>query len=167
MLRFAASAPTLRARVACCAAALALVASCAPSSTAAPTAVTTTDPAFAATPIGVTTTAFAEAGDRCRAAFACSSDGMTFLRCDGGRMVVHGLCRGERHCEAGERVARCDQSIAEMGDACDDGASCSVDGLNMLVCRDGRRVLKSACTTGCEVQRKMKTLSCYGTGISR
>lgn len=106
-------------------------------------------------------------GDACASGFACSADGMACLRCDGEKLVEHGLCRGPRHCQSGERGVRCDQTIAEMGDACDgDDAACSLDGINLLVCRDRRRMLKSACTTGCEVQRRMGLVTCHGTDIT-
>ncbi len=78
-------------------------------------------------------------------------------------MVVHDLCRGAHHCEADERGARCDRSIADIGDACEGGAACSLDGLNMLVCHDGHLTLKSACTAGCEIHRKR--VECHGTDI--
>jgi hypothetical protein len=116
----------------------------------------------------VAVTAVAKAGDRCIARFACAPDHMTFLRCDGEKMVVQGLCRGPHGCEIDTRGARCDQSVAEIGDPCEgDGAACSVDGFNMVVCRSGRWTLKSACTSGCEVSRRMKTVSCYGQDVSR
>jgi hypothetical protein len=79
-------------------------------------------------------------------------------------MVQHGLCRGPRHCEVDERGTQCDQSVAEIGDPCTDGATCSLDGLNLLICRDGRLTLKSACTTGCEIHRKR--VECHGTDIA-
>jgi hypothetical protein len=167
MNRVATSTRAPRARVPRCAAALALAASCAPGPAAAPSDGATSSFEFPTTPTGGATISVAEAGDPCGATVACSADGTSFLRCEAGRMVVQGVCRGQRRCEANGRVARCDQSIAELGDTCDGGASCSLDGLNMLACRDGRRVLKSACTTGCEVQRKMKAVSCYGTALPR
>lgn len=79
-------------------------------------------------------------------------------------MVVQGLCRGAHHCQDQEGMVRCDQSIADIGDACDSrGAACSLDGINLLECRNGRRTLRSACTGGCEVQRKR--VQCVGTDL--
>lgn len=116
---------------------------------------------------GTAAVSYATAGDACTTGFACSIDATLSLRCEGGMMVVHGLCRGPKHCRANERGVRCDQTVAEIDDACDgDDAACSVDGINLLVCRDGRRKLKSACTTGCEVQRKMGLVMCVGTGVT-
>ncbi len=107
----------------------------------------------------------AEVGGQCVAGFACSGDHMTFLRCEEGTMVVQGLCRGAHHCQVQEGLVRCDQSIADIGDACDgSGAACSLDGINLLECRNGRRTLKSACTGGCEVHRK--SVQCVGTDIT-
>jgi hypothetical protein len=84
----------------------------------------------------------------------------------GGEMTFVSNCRGPRGCRIAGGTTLCDQSIADIGDACTgDGAACSLDGLNLLVCRDGRCTLKSACTAGCEASSR-KRLSCHGEGVT-
>ncbi|MFO0758141.1 MAG: hypothetical protein U0359_16720 [Byssovorax sp.] len=104
-------------------------------------------------------------GDRCATTFACSADGRTFLRCDGGQMTFVSRCRGPRGCRIDAAMIHCDQTIAEIGDACTGtGAACALDGLNLLECRGGRFTLRSACTGGCEAGGR-KRISCYGEGL--
>lgn len=108
----------------------------------------------------------AATGDRCEAPFACSADHTLFLRCDGQGRTFVSKCRGPRGCRVKDDAVLCDQSIAEIGDACTgDSAACALDGLNLLVCRDGRFTLKSACTAGCEADTR-KRLSCHGVGVT-
>ncbi|APR87229.1 hypothetical protein A7982_12578 [Minicystis rosea] len=80
-------------------------------------------------------------------------------------MKLVSLCRGSRGCQSEDGTVSCDQSIAEIGDACTgDGAACALDGINLLVCSGGRFTLKSACTAGCAVDTR-KRLSCHGVGV--
>jgi len=108
----------------------------------------------------------AASGGRCEAEFACSPDRTMALRCDGDAMALFSRCRGPRGCRVGENGVLCDQSIAEIGDACTgDGAACALDGLNLLVCRGGRFTLKSACTAGCEAESRRR-VSCHGEAVT-
>jgi len=92
----------------------------------------------------------ARAGDPCADgthAHACTADGSALLRCDGTTWAPHRICRGPKRCTSSARFADCDDSIAEEGDACDEGQrSCSADGAKLLLCAKGKITVESTCT---------------------
>lgn len=98
---------------------------------------------------------------------ACSTDRKTTLTCREGRFVAGRPCRGPKGCSSA--TVKCDQTVAESGDACDKGSAsfgaCSVDGRSLLKCEDakpdppgqarGRFTLSRECPTrgGCKMGR--------------
>ncbi len=83
-------------------------------------------------------------GDPCAKAdegVAVCADERAMLACH-ARQFTKVACRGPRGCELVGKQANCDQSVAEVGEACKKaGASaCSVDNSRVLTCRDGSMV---------------------------
>lgn len=81
------------------------------------------------------------AGDRCSlddngVAVCASSRDMLVCR---GEAFTSVPCRGPRGCEMVGEQARCDQSVAEPGEACNPAGAkaCAGDGAGVLVCADG------------------------------
>ena len=77
----------------------------------------------------------------------------TWARCVNGVMVERYACRGPAGCriEEDERL-HCDQSIAAVGDRCDNGHSCSEDGRYRLACEGGVNVADLRCPEGCRIE---------------
>ncbi len=95
----------------------------------------------------------ARVGDPCGADavdnVACSTDGRAMLRCDGKAWAEHRVCRGPKSCTKTDRFVDCDDSLAEVGDPCDEGLrTCSVDGTKLLLCKAGRLAVEDTCTPG-------------------
>jgi len=85
---------------------------------------------------------------------ACMADGKTHLSCKGGKNVDPVTCHGAHGCalvEAG--MIYCDRSLAEAGEPCvtDKAPACSVDGTQMLACKDGAYATVRACRTSCKI----------------
>jgi len=100
----------------------------------------------------------AELGDACGSeGAACSVDKKQMLQCKDGKFVLRSHCRGPEGCkDAGERLT-CDQSLAEVGDPCDQGdAACRADGKAFLECREG----KLAVTQNCRCTSDGSTVAC-------
>lgn len=92
----------------------------------------------------------ARAGEPCGSdgldSLACSSDGHGLLRCNGHVWQGHRSCGGPKGCQMSARFVDCDDSIASVGDRCDEGdLACSVDGTAVLRCAAGHMVLDTAC----------------------
>lgn len=90
----------------------------------------------------------AAAGDACEGEWAsCSKDGKQFLECKANKLTVTSLCNGPRGCyPSGARELRCDTSKSNPGDMCSgEAASCSMDGKEMLRCRDGKFAADAPC----------------------
>lgn len=108
----------------------------------------------------------ARVGDPCgnepRAYSSCSVDGKVRLRCERGVWRADLPCRGPGGCVHSGRFVDCDDSVAELGDACEPGAySCSVDRTSMLLCRGGKYTEAERCAPGrCEVSGS--TIECAG-----
>lgn len=83
-----------------------------------------------------------QAGDRCgktdEGAAICAGD-KAMLACHSGKFETV-PCLGPRGCQLSGAKANCDQSIANVGDACkkDHAKACSADGSRVLSCRLGR-----------------------------
>jgi hypothetical protein len=104
----------------------------------------------------------AEAGDPCRSAggVACSADHVSLLKCVADKMTVAVTCKGKSGCTVENATVRCDQSIAAVGDPCDEGPACSADGKQMLACKDGKRVVERTCAKACEVRVAEHVIDC-------
>lgn len=79
--------------------------------------------------------------------YACSPDKKQALVCKAGRFERHLECRGNGGCtQLGTQIS-CDTSVAEKGDPCktQEAVSCTADGKEMVICRDGRFVLHRYC----------------------
>ena len=101
-----------------------------------------------------------EIGELCSGGIACTGDHATLLKCDAGKMVETRVCRGKAGCAIVDGAIRCDQSVAQVGDACEEGAACSVDMKSMLGCRDGKRVVEHVCPKACEIREKENLIGC-------
>jgi len=101
---------------------------------------------------------YAKVGDPCkiapgqneRAAGACNEDFKSELRCQGGKMVLTNICRGEQGCTPLTTGPWCDRSIAEAGDACDPlkqefAQGCKADHEKMLTCKAGKLTQEMKC----------------------
>lgn len=85
----------------------------------------------------------------------CASDERALLRCTGRAWATAQKCLGARGCAVEGKSVTCDNSLAEVGDACGDAEdfACSLDGKAALACRDGKFVHANACKgpSGCRV----------------
>jgi hypothetical protein len=99
----------------------------------------------------------ADEGDPCPIGWkvvACASKGATLLQCGpGGRFVQVMQCRGPDGCQSqtfeGNRIALCDSSVANEGDACLDISplnACTLDHQTLLSCSGGTFGVLSECT---------------------
>jgi hypothetical protein len=84
---------------------------------------------------------------------ACSVDGTVMLVCKDGKLGKSRECRGAKKCDAAGDKVVCDSSLAMVGDPCEAGGACSVDGKQLLECKDGKMALGSECSGdgGCKV----------------
>lgn len=89
----------------------------------------------------------AEPGDACGAeGAACSVDRKQMLDCKDGKFTLRSHCRGPEGCKDAGDTLTCDQSLAEVGDACDqDDAACRADGKALLECKDGKFAVTRDC----------------------
>jgi hypothetical protein len=91
---------------------------------------------------------------------ATCKDKTTFLECAGGKWEVVS-CRGADGCQTQGNVVRCDESLAQDGEACGsregDHYSCSTDKKGELKCDGGKWKLVAKCSgpKGCEAQGLM------------
>lgn len=105
----------------------------------------------------------AQDGDACNVVddYVCTSDRKAMLRCTKNKWTLVQSCLGERACamekKKNDDVARvtCDNSIANVGDACreEENYACSLDRKLALACRKGHFVQASSCKgpKGCSV----------------
>lgn len=94
-------------------------------------------------------------------AVACDLKGETLLLCRGSKLTAGPICKGKFKCDVNSYgrdgrshyQAGCDQSIAEIGDACvkEGGLACSGDLKSRLTCAASVFVLEKACKKGCEL----------------
>lgn len=100
----------------------------------------------------------AEVGDACATeeTAACTMRGDAWLRCRGGHFELRSPCRGGEGCHVEGARVRCDQSLAEPGDACtdEDTAACTTDRGAMVRCRNGVQEGPVPCRgrRGCRVE---------------
>jgi len=86
---------------------------------------------------------------------ACTEDKKSVLACKQGKWSTAAACRGPKGCVREGGKADCDNSIAQVGDACtkDDDHACAVDAKASLVCKGGAFALATPCKgpKGCTV----------------
>ena len=81
---------------------------------------------------------------------SCTATAKERVECAEGKYRVL-PCRGAGACKHEDGGVACDTSIAEPGDACDapppgrGNHACSVDGKNLLACRNGEFVVEQGC----------------------
>jgi len=87
--------------------------------------------------------------------FLCQTDKKGMLECQRSRWTLAQTCLGERGCTMEAKKVTCDNSIANLGDACreEDDYACTADKKSALVCRQGKFVISSYCRgkNGCRV----------------
>ena len=89
---------------------------------------------------------------------ACAPGGKSQVVCRSGKYAIE-PCRGPDACTEDANSVTCDVSVAELGETChgmkagSDNA-CSVDGKNLLTCKDNKVVLAHPCggAEGCKVE---------------
>jgi hypothetical protein len=92
-----------------------------------------------------------ESGDSCSAEnegnASCSPDKKQMLICKVGKMTLGSHCRGQHGCRQQGTKIDCDDSIAEVGDPCDDhsGPACQGDKKAVLKCKDGKMAVSKKC----------------------
>lgn len=75
----------------------------------------------------------------------CSADTKAMVVCEGGK-IAHTQCRGPKGCTQSGTDLHCDMSVAREGDPCEgNGASCSEDGKQFLMCKDGKSTVDRQC----------------------
>lgn len=77
----------------------------------------------------------------------CQSDKKGMLECQKNRWGFAQTCLGERGCTTEGKKVHCDNSIANLGDACreEDDYGCTPDKKSAVVCRGGKFVLSGNC----------------------
>jgi len=66
--------------------------------------------------------AFGEEGDVCLSGETCTADGVTLLECTESKLIATRKCRGPHGCKETRVDKRdCDDSISQVGDACNSG----------------------------------------------
>jgi hypothetical protein len=98
----------------------------------------------------------ADVGDPCTTGtYGCSSDHNEMLRCVSDKFALDNSCRGPKQCvikvEGTKKLADCDDSVANEGDACDEPNenTCASDGHSELKCIGGKFTHSANCKTSC------------------
>jgi hypothetical protein len=108
----------------------------------------------------------AEEGDNCAMTvnenYSCSTDHKKELVCTGGKFVVRRTCKGAGACAINGETIHCDDSVADIGDACveeagDANYACSVDKTSEIVCKANVFDISNSCRgpKGCWIEREM------------
>jgi hypothetical protein len=88
-------------------------------------------------------------GEPCKAEGAdrCAEGNASYVTCKAGTWQLTSTCRGPLGCKwlASLESIACDVGVAQEGDACASGESCTADGSTWLVCREGKFVSQRRC----------------------
>ena len=108
------------------------------------------------------------AGDACVSPgeLVCTLDGAAALQCSADHTFrAYAGCRGPRQCSGRGTKLACDDSILVAGEPCahEGRVTCSLDGKETIVCRDGVSVSLSSCPQGCRLFDD--ELSCFGAVV--
>jgi hypothetical protein len=79
---------------------------------------------------------------------SCTPDGHALLVCKSGKMVVAAMCKGMHGCRQQGTKLDCNQTIADVGDPCDDYEgkyACASDKKSRLVCKNGKMARDRGC----------------------
>ncbi len=79
--------------------------------------------------------------------YVCTGDKKGMLECQKNKWTFVQSCLGDRACAMEAKKVTCDNSIANVGDACreEDDYACAPDKAAALVCRQGKFVVASNC----------------------
>ncbi len=78
--------------------------------------------------------------------YSCAPDKSKMLVCKDKKMTVASLCKGQHGCRLQGKKVGCDSSLAEVGDACQDGMNaCRTDKKAYLECKGGKYEKKKDC----------------------
>lgn len=94
---------------------------------------------------------------------ACTPDNKGYLVCKNGQFVQSLLCRGKGKCFTGTSgKAGCDQSIGQVGEACEQGAACTPDMKTRVDCMNNVFQVKYKCQGpgGCTHNEKENKIYC-------
>lgn len=105
----------------------------------------------------------AEEGDNCAMTqsenYSCTTDHKKELLCTEGKFVVRRTCKGQNACAIAANLIHCDDSVADVGDACVEEAgeanyACSVNKSLELVCKGKKFEESNSCRgpKGCWIQ---------------
>jgi hypothetical protein len=108
----------------------------------------------------------AQEGDGCMMTlnenYACSTDHKTELLCKDGKFAAVRTCKGTKACTIAANVIHCDDSVADVGDACveeagDANYACSVDKKVEIVCKGGKFEESNSCrgAKGCWIDGEL------------
>lgn len=72
--------------------------------------------------------------------FDCTPDKKAMVKCDGSHWKLNDKCLGPLGCVSNASEVNCDDSFSEVGAICypEGDPACSVDGKQMLKCKDGK-----------------------------
>lgn len=91
----------------------------------------------------------AEENDVCNLAddYVCTGDKKAMLQCVKNKWTLAQTCLGERACAMEKKKVTCDNSVANVGDACreEEDYACTSDKKAALACRGGKFVQASLC----------------------
>lgn len=94
----------------------------------------------------------------------CTGDGKATLSCQDNHWVKGQDCTGKLGCVANAKGSTCDLAVGAPGDACtpdnEGNASCTEDGLLLLLCKDGKMQIESTCKGMHGCRQMGKSLEC-------
>lgn len=87
--------------------------------------------------------------------YVCAADKKGMLQCVRNKWTFVQTCLGERGCAMADKKVTCDNSVANLGDACreEEDYGCAPDKKAAVVCRGGKFVQTSLCKgpKGCRI----------------
>lgn len=95
-------------------------------------------------------------GGKCSNEGEAECKGDVALTCHSGTWVeIH--CRGPKSCSASGAVITCDESLAQLGESCNQekNVACAVDKKSSLTCTGGKWAKGETCPKGCDVKGNM------------
>lgn len=113
-----------------------------------------------------------DVGDPCHfiGDYACTTDKGLVLRCDDHKMTALNTCRGPKSCRIIPQPAQnkvefaCDDSVAQLGDACDTNGeeACSMDKKSLYLCKSNKFATEKACggAGGCSYDEHADHFGC-------
>ncbi len=99
-----------------------------------------------------------DVGDACShdGNYTCATDLSAQLVCKERKWEMSNPCRGPAKCKTEGPYVKCDQTFAQIGDACEDkAAACSVDNKEVLECAEKKFASKQKCETECEIKDRL------------